>query len=91
MEPRGKQPWNGLYRYLGGVGKYDLYLDSDGDVRVVDIGRPFEWGYVAIKDGKVDRFVEDGDVSDESKVLIIQYIRLFAPGILAEEPCNTDG
>ena len=72
------------YIYLGSVAGADLWLDGDGDLRVVKQAGSFGWDYFTInKDNKIKRMSEDTHIDFKELSLIKHYLKTFVPDLYA--------
>lgn len=66
--------------FLGGTNDFDLWVDADGDLRVVcGEGTP-DWDYYQQTDTEgLLRISEEMDITDEQFNEVLRYLALFAP------------
>jgi len=88
MQPRWMHRWLGSTPdnpvlscvFLGGTNKYDLWIDTDGDLRVVCGDNIFEWDYFEVwETGELHRVSEEMPLTEEELNEIETYLALFAP------------
>jgi hypothetical protein len=85
MEPRWKHAWmkadpSPECVFLGGTNRYDLWVDEDGDLRVVRGESIDEWDYFqSTKTGGFKRASYEMRITDEEWEEVLRYLSLFAP------------
>jgi hypothetical protein len=95
MEPRWKHDWlqdktkeGGQHCvFLGGTNTYDLWLDVDGDLRMVRGESLDEWDYYAPNnEGGLDRISYEMTVTTEEWDEVLRYLKLFVPDWAQRRP-----
>ena len=73
--------------FLGGTNDFDLWVDADGDLRVVCGERGAEWDYYQMIKGEgLVRISEEMDITDEQFNEVLRYLALFAPDWMERVP-----
>jgi len=82
-------PLNGVqnerYEFLGSVNGKDLWMDFDGDVRVVSSDG--SWDYFVVKSSvsgtfMLERATNDADLDTKTLFLIKRFLRAFCPDLV---------
>lgn len=84
MQPRWNEYWleEGHDVFLGGTNEVDLWLDSEGDLRMCKGFGTDGWDYWRMmKDGSLERLCSDTDLIDEQVAQAFIYLDLFVPDL----------
>lgn len=83
MQPRWNVHWLTDYddaAFLGGTNSVDIWIDDEGDLRLVIDEGTDGWDYWGFdRDGEVVRRSEDSTLTDEEIAQAFLYLGLFVP------------